>query len=258
MSLPQCQRAFMAQVLEEDSPLPSGWNAGMSAGLAIYRNAYRARLLGALGETFPRTQQWVGEENFARAAAHHLIQHPPGQWSLDHAGKGFPGTLAQVFASDPEVSELAALEWDMHMAFVATDFVALDRDGFALATAEFGEEDWAGLRLMPVPGLVIRPLRSAAIAIWSALAAGEGAPTDMLLERPTEVLVWRDGLTPVFRSAAPEEAACLRTLMCGGSFGAVCEFLAERRRDASSAAAEAGTMLQRWLEDGLLLSAAKG
>lgn len=256
MTLAATQRAFQAQILDEDVPLPDDWEPGMAAGVAIYRNAYRARLVDALKDTFPRTLEWVSEESFDRAAAHHLITRPPGHWSLDLAGDGFPETLATLFASDPEVPELARLEWDMHLAFVAADADPLDASGFADATLRFTEDDWAQLRLAFVPSLAIRPLRSTALTIWKALSDGGDPPAQMLLETPANLLVWREGLRPVFRSASHEESACLERLRSGDSFGNVCELLAEERQD-DSAASEAGAMLGRWIGEGLIVSVSK-
>ncbi|WP_273773331.1 DNA-binding domain-containing protein, partial [Brucella intermedia] len=62
MSLAALQQEFMGQVLGEERPLPPHWDARMAEGLAIYRNAYRSRLIDALRDTFPKTVQWVGDE----------------------------------------------------------------------------------------------------------------------------------------------------------------------------------------------------
>jgi hypothetical protein len=67
------------------------------------------------------------------------------------------------------------------------------------------------------------------------------------------LLVWREALSPVFRSISTQEATCLERLRAGMSFGAMCEWLTGQRQ-ADEAAAEAGAMLGRWVEDGLVLA----
>ena len=222
-------------------------------GLAIYRGAYRTRLVDALGETFPKTLAWVGEDSFGRAAAHHLITNPPSGWTLDEAGKGFPDTLVQLFANDPEVAELAWLEWSMHTAFVAKDCTPLDGSGFAAATVGFSDSDWADLRLSFAPGLATAATRTSCITIWKALAEDAERPDQIELAEPMAVLVWREALSPVFRSLSTQEAACLERMRAGMSFGGMCEWLTEKLQ-SDAAIAEAGAMLGRWIEDGLVVT----
>jgi hypothetical protein len=63
--------------------------------------------------------------------------------------------------------------------------------------------------------------------------------------------VWREGFT-VFHTSidAPEEAALAR-LAGGATFAEVCELFAQSA-SLEDAAREAGALLARWLEDGIL------
>lgn len=197
MTLAAQQGAFMAQVLDEAEPLPPGWTARHAAGFAIYRNNYRTALVEALRETYPRTAHWVGEEPFRAAAAHHLILHPPRSWTLDDAGLGFAETLAGLFAADPEVAELASLEWAMHRAFVAADAVPLDAAGFAAATASFADEDWALFELDFLPGTAVFAVGHDIPAIWREAEADRPGSARHPLSAPHGLLVWREGVAGV-------------------------------------------------------------
>ncbi|MXP29716.1 hypothetical protein GRI58_12945 [Porphyrobacter algicida] len=252
MNLLTCQHLFIDHVLEDDAPLPLAWvNDRMRTGLAIYRKGYRSRLIDALAETFPHTRQWVGDESFDKAAAHHLINNPPSHWSLDRAGAGFPESLEVLFARDPEVPELAALEWDMHLAFVAPDAQPLDANAFASATASFGDENWERLRFTLHPTLTVRSIRTSAAAIWRALAEERTLSDGFLLDEPGHILVWRDGMVPVFRTSADHEADCLGLLRAGCNFGDLCLHLTKIA--PCNAAAVAGGLLADWLTDGLIV-----
>ena len=77
------QQEFLAALLDEEAPLPAGWQVRHARGLAIYRNNYRGGLIDTLRDTYPRTEVLAGEAAFARAAAHHCITHPPSSWTLD-------------------------------------------------------------------------------------------------------------------------------------------------------------------------------
>lgn len=251
MSLAALQRDFMGGLLDEDLALPPVRDARFAQGFAIYRNAYRARLVAALEETFPRTARWVGEEAFAAAAAHHLIVHPPFHWTLDEVGRGFDATLAELFANDPEVTELAWLEWAMHDAFTTADAAPIDLAAFGAASAGFGDDDWNALRFTFVPSLRLAGVRHDCIALWRALDGDHAPETAPQLDSPAICVVWREGLEPVFRLAEEREGRALLALNAGATYGEACTRLAARLGE-EVAAREAGVMLARWLALGLI------
>ncbi len=257
MKLAELQQEFIGHVLEEDRLMPNGWDERMADGLAIYRSAYRARLVDALAETFPRTRLWLSEDTFNAAAAHHLILHPPTSWTLDMAGDGFVETLAELFADDPEVPDLAWLEWAMHLAFTARDCQPLDAAGFAAATGTFREEDWADMRLTFVPSLLFREVRSDCAALWQAIARDEAPATAPMLESAMYCQVWREGLTPVFALLSGSEGTSLVSMRDGAGFGEICTNLAEAI-EADEVANIAGAMLGQWLARGLVAEVSPG
>lgn len=252
MTLAQSQAEFMAHVLAEDHALPDGWSERHAAGLAIYRNNYRTSLVEALRSTYERTAAYVGEDAFRQAAAHHLITHPPKSWTLDRAGDGFPETLRDLFKSDPEVAELGWLEAAMHTAFVAADAAPLDAAGFGEATALFSEDDWSDMRLRFLPGTALAPVAYDIPALWRAIdPEGESPSQADRLEAPMHLIVWREGMKPVFRLVDQAEGEAICALMGGTSYGDTCALLVERLGE-EAAIAQAGAMLGRWLHDGLI------
>jgi hypothetical protein len=251
--LAQQQAAFMAQVLDDEAALPPGWTARHAAGMAVYRNNYRTALVEAMRATYERTARWVGEAAFARAAAHHLILHPPSSWTLDVIGDGFPDTLAELFAHDPEVPELAALEWAMHCAFTAADATPLDGLGLAAATAAFSEEDWGAMRIAFVPGCAVVPASHDLAALWQALATDPFDAPDYALAEPACLQVWREGLNPVFRPVDLAAGRALELALGGASFGEVCAALVEALGE-DAGVARAGALLGEWLGDALVAS----
>ena len=251
MSLAALQSEFMGHLLDDERRLPPTWGTRMAAGLDVYRNAYRARLVEALRETFACTAKWAGEQPFRAAAAHYLISEPPTGWTLDRVGGGFVETLEELFANDADVADLAWLEWAMHCAFTAADDPPLDLGGFAGCVAQFGEADWAELRLQFVPSLRLRRVRTNCANLWHSLQ-GEAAPDpETLLEAPSFCIAWREGLAPVFRLIDAEEGECLESMMLGAAFGEICSRLADRH-DETIAAERAGEMIRRWLSLGLV------
>jgi hypothetical protein len=251
MTFAQSQQLFMAHILDEDQPVPTAWDARFVAGMDVYRNAYRTRLIDALAETFPRTAKWVGEDSFSEAAAHYLILFPPNGWTLDLIGEGFPETLSSLFANDPEVAELAWLEWAMHVAYTASDDTAMDAEQFATATVGFSEQDWIDMRVAFVAGTQCRAVGTNCVALWQGLE-GDAMPDHVpKLGAPANCLVWRDGLSPVFQLTSSAEGDAF-TLMAGGaSFGMLCENLAQNMNEEDAAAA-AGGFLGQWIARGMI------
>lgn len=245
------QSAFMAQVLSDDAPVPRDWSQRQAAGMEIYRNAYRARLVDALRDTYERTAAYVGEEAFRKAAAHHLITHPPTSWTLDDAGEMFPETLAELFRNDPEVAELGWLEWAMHRVFVARDAQPLDAAGFASAAALFRDEDWETMRLSFLPALEQREIAHNIGLVWRAVNDSVSEMPDITLPDPLSLVVWREDIKPVFLQVDAVEGAALAMMRGGASYGAMCAVLLDRL-DEEQAVARAGEMLGRWLHNGFI------
>ncbi len=251
--LARAQEDFLACVLDDAAPLPAGWDAQRAAGMTVYRNAYRARLIDVLGETFERTARLVGEDAFHRAAAHHLITHPPAGWTIDLAGEGFAETCAELFVNDPDVAEVAWLEWAMHRTFTAADGEPLTVAGFAAATAGFGAEQWNALRLDLLPGTALRPVTHDLVRLWETLAEPSQEPKVETLCPPQWALLWREVERPVFVIVPGADGRALAELQRGGAFGGVCAALSDNV-DTADAATAAGAMLLNWLELGVVRS----
>ncbi|MBL4835799.1 MAG: putative DNA-binding domain-containing protein [Pseudomonas sp.] len=251
-SLATMQSQMIASLVAEDADLSQCWSEQQQAGLAVYRNNYRTATIGALQNTFERTCRLVGEASFIKAAIHHIIQHPPHSWSLDHVGGGFSSTCAALFRNDPEVSELAWLEWAMHGAFTAPDITPMHVTAFAEATASFESEDWYEMVLRFTPEIVVGVVTHDLIALWQQTAEAPAAEPVGKLNAPHSAVVWREGELPVFRLLADYEAAAMQAMRDGANYGDACEIVLAKC-PVDEAAALAGAMLSRWLTDGLVI-----
>lgn len=249
--LMHAQQAFLGCVLDDTAPSPAGWSARQMAGLAVYRNAYRARLLDTLRDTFERTARLAGDDAFQQAAAHHLILHPPAHWTIDLAGEGFAETCAALFAGDPDVGELAWLEWAMHRAFTAPDAAPLTLSALARDTAQFTPDQWDTLRLTLLPGTSMRVVTHDLITLWSSLGGSEDPPQVQALPAPLTVIAWRESERPVFVLVSDAEGRALAVLQRGGTFAEACVALTVNTAD-DAAADCVGETLRRWLDLGLI------
>lgn len=232
MTLLAQQRAFIAEISGDDDTAPS------SPGMAIYRNAYRARLFDALAVNFEKTRCWVGEDAFAAAAAHYILAYPSANWTLDAFGREFPDLLADLFVDDGEVAELAWLEWQMQQAFAAHDRPELDAG--KLAEAGLTGDEWAGLRFTMAAGFASRSVVHDVGTFWYRQSPG----TAVSLADQPELIVWRKAFQPHFRLLETSEWRALASLVSGAPLGACAQ-------DPTVSAERLGNWLAQWLEEGL-------
>lgn len=91
--------------------------------IAIYANAYYARLLECLGECFPVLKRTVGDEVFNEFAFGYLQRYPSRSYTLNRLGDHFAQHLNETRPDDPGATwpdlliDLANLEWAITQVF---------------------------------------------------------------------------------------------------------------------------------------------
>jgi uncharacterized protein (UPF0276 family) len=231
------------------APDATPWVVATSASDAqqragVYRHAYRARLAEALGESFERVRYYMGSDDFDPLARAFAVTHPPTVRSLGDYGADFPAYLAATFPEAPVVAELAQLDWDLRKRFDAVDAPALDaQQSQAMA--------WA----LSAPGvlhptLVLRRITTNVVKLWQALDDDTEVPLAHSLDTSATLAVWRQGLTPMFRTLGEGEAVVIQAMAAGEPLADVAD-----RLGGSAALPQPGVLagwLSRWLTDGLL------
>ena len=219
--------------------LKDGYGIPRELRLAIYHNAYRARLQEALGSIFERTWIYVGDEEFAAAGARYIEAHPSTWRNLRDYGADFSDALREAMPGDPEVVELASMDWNLHIAFDAPNAPLLEHS----ALAALSEEDWASARFLFHPSVSMAVFEWNVLEVWHALDRERTPPPAHRLERPMGHLFWRSELASRFRSLSDAEYAALRDLAAGAPFAAICERVTPE---------QAGAWLRSWISDELL------
>lgn len=245
MSLLALQQDVRAWLHLGDMPSAVRFPLETHAGLAVYQNNFRGQIIACLDESFAVTRAWLGDDAFRAAIVEHVAQASPSSWSLDHYPDAFPSTLGQLYSADPEVGEIARLELALGTAFVAADAVPV-------AANELANVDWDRARLHLCPSLRRLPLTSNAPAIWSAITAGKTTPPVELRSNGSELLVWRKGEAPHFRTADDAEALALQHVADGLDFGSLCAELVDT--GGGDPALVAGRWLAQWISDGLIVA----
>lgn len=244
MSLLDTQRGFRDHILAGAQTPLAGIAPAAECGLAVYRHAYRAQLIACLRDTYEKTWAWMGDEAFDRAALAHVEQTPPSSWTLSEYGAGFPQSLRTLFPADPEVADLAWLDWSLRRAFDGPN-------ADAIAPQALAAVDWDNAVLHFLPTLTVGEVVTNCAAIWGALGEEQTPPGAERLPAPAAIRVWRSDLTPRYRSIENFEHRALILAMAGSSFADLCNLLTENG-DREATVLRIGGVLASWLQDGLI------
>jgi hypothetical protein len=256
MSLRDWQAQVQAYLLNPDAqPSPALrasllGSAALSAeqGLAIYHNAYRARLLEALRGDYPAVHGWLGDEEFDALALAYIDAHPSQHFSLRWLGAELAAFIDGhlIPAQAAPLSELARLEWAFTLAFDA-------HEGQPLSLAQMAElpaEAWPNLQVRLLPSVQWLVCRHNSLALWRACKEQDDFPGSQPLGQAQTCLIWREHLITRYRSLAADEAAALQGMAVQGwCFAELCAELAHLGEQAP---VQAVSWLRQWLADGLL------
>ncbi len=137
--------------------------------LGVYGNAYYARLMECLRESFPALVHALGEEVFDEFSFGYLQQYPSNNYSLCHLGNSFAKHLEQT-RPDAQQSEAGTVDWPDFLIDLATFEWNIEQvfdgpgvEGQSLLDGEqlqtMSQERWANGILEPVPCLRILAFR---------------------------------------------------------------------------------------------------
>ena len=212
--------------------------------LEIYADAYFLRLRDVLAEDFARVAKLVGEETFDRIVRQYLKAYPSTQPSVRHLGSAMAEFIASREDLPPWLADLAALEWARVNAFDAPD----DEPLTVGKLAGIDPAQWPQLRMAAVRSLAVVNAAWPVHRLWA-----EDNPED-LKSHPTSIRVWRRADFFVLHTPMDQhEAAAVTRLLAASTFGEICQVFEDL--DEQEGAEQAGALLLRWLEDGIIAQA---
>ncbi|HEU4406146.1 MAG TPA: DNA-binding domain-containing protein [Polyangiaceae bacterium] len=220
--------------------LRSGAGLSAEAGVAIYRNAYRSRLVECLADDYPALQYAIGDGAFDSLARDYVERHPSRSPSLNAFGRHLPAFCrerAEPWAAF--AAELAELEW----ALVEVLHAPAPPPWPIEALAALPPEAWAGARLRPSPALRLLRFRYPVDAFLQAFREGRepalpGAATSATAVYRQGPRLWRQAMTPPM-------AELLGALVAGRTLGEALAAL-EQALAAGGAPADAGGAIMQW------------
>jgi hypothetical protein len=236
------QHQWAQALLDPAHAAPSGlitWNhSNPERRLAVYRNNVMVSLVDALAQSFPVTQQLVGEEFFRAMAQVFARAHPPRTRVLSHYGQAMPEFIAQFppAANVPYLANMAQLEHLRLQALHAADVAALDAS--AITALMQDAHTLPQLRWQLAPSLHLLRSERAAVSIWAAHQEGSGIELEAVdTSQPESALVFRRDLDVMVLQVDAATATLVAGLMDGAYFGDAIElaFLTEPDFDLSQA-----------------------
>jgi len=251
MKLAELQTTFQHALFDAECT-EAEWIKASARGLSsrdrldVYHNAYRLRLIDVLFDTFEHTAIYLGDDWFKQLAADYVQLHPSTYTNIGLYGRELPGFLVQRLAGDKEVSELALMDWKLRRAFDGADSAVMTLDDLQqLARVE------SSICLQAVPTLTICTQHFNTLDIWHAINQDQTPPVVESLPEPIELLIWRKGHSPHFRSLSKIESAAIACVHSGKSLDDIGAILEKDFPDAD-VATEFGIMLHRWLDDEII------
>ena len=257
MRLTDWQLAFEQHLLAESSTANSGFAAtllggptlNVDTGLAIYHNAYLARLLEVLRHDFSAIHYWLGDEEFAALAQAYVQRYPSAHYSLRWLGERLSAFIPEHLVAEQSapLAELARLEWAFTLAFDAPEGEPLTLNDMA----SLAPEAWPDLQVSLTPTVQQLLCHFNTLAIWRASKDDADFPGSHALEVAQVCLVWRHQNVCQYRSLEPAEAWALAGMVTSDwCFSELCAELAVTY--AEGAPLQAVTWLKQWVQEGLI------
>ena len=146
--------------------------------LGVYGNAYFARLLECMRESFPSMVHALGEETFDEFAFGYLQAYPSTSYTLNHLADRFPRFLQET-RPDQESHEQGVINWPDFLIDLATLELAFEKvfDGPGVENEQLVDaerlssitpEIWPEVRLRPVVCLQLLEFRFPVNAYFTA------------------------------------------------------------------------------------------
>lgn len=246
------QSQFQSALLDKQPAAPGLLSARGVVQFGVYRNAYRARLRGALRDNFEVLPRVMGDDAFDALANAYINAHPSRHYSLRWFGHALGVFMADhaVLVDHPAMVDLARMEWALRTAFDAAPATLLTPAELAAVPAQ----DWAQLVFTLHPSVQLLDLQWAVGPVWHALKSGtDEVPPPEALEH--HLLVWRQGMNTQWKSLTPTETVFVQCLQERNSFGAVCMALS-KHVDKENAASTAVQSIRQMLAHGTLCTLA--
>ena len=201
-ALKDLQSDFKRHLMERDPAIADhvvgSGSLGADVRLAIYGNAYYARLIETLEQDYEAIHVMLGDEEFTRLCTQYIDTYPSKFPSLRWFGRYMAKYLAEhePYNEHPYLQELAVFEWtfiesfDAENATVATEVEA----------AQVPPDKWPELEIKLHPSVHWFDYEWNILPVWKATTSDESVPELEQLENKEYCVVWRQDLMTQYRT----------------------------------------------------------
>ncbi len=249
----EAQQAIPIEVSFLDTVICPSQNLTSAERLRIYGNAYFARLMECLRESFPALDYALGEELFDEFSLGYLQRYPSQSYSLCDLGDQFAQHLQET-RPDAQKSREGHVDWPDFLIDLATLERNIEQvfDGpgsegnspLELAQIEkFDPEHWPEMILKPVPSLRVLAFRFPVNDYYTAFRQNKNPD----MPAPDEQYVALNRREYVVRrlEIEPLEYEILKKILQGTSIGQVIETVIV---SADIELPELANSLQKWFQ----------
>lgn len=213
--------------------------------IQVYSDAYYLRLRDVLRDDFPQLAALLGLDRFDSLVKDYLEVHTSEHPSVRHLGRSLAEFLRRRRDLPGCAADLAVLEWARVEVFDAPDAECLGISDLIAIPAEA----WPTLCFTPICAL---QTVFADYPVHQLCGDSEGWD---VAKRRTSLRVWRAQDYSVRHTPMDErETTALEKLVAGEPFAAICGAFVELPE--TEATQQAGGLFARWIEDGIIASAA--
>ncbi|GGA25912.1 DNA-binding domain-containing protein [Dyella nitratireducens] len=251
-SLQAIQQQMLQAVLAENAHIPSiirdNGIADARSRLEIYRHGYRIRLRDALKTEFTGLGSMAGRR-FKTMLDKYIGAHPSEHYNIRWYGAGLAAFLdyAHPWRDQPQLADMARLDWAISVAFDAAD-----ETGASVADLSAVPPDaWPALQFSLQRNLHVLDCRCNADAFRRAADHGKPRPRLRRFALARQIMVWRKDTTVHYRRLDEDEWQVLGAAIRGESFTTLCACLAGYH-DEATAMPRMVALLQGWLAAGLI------
>jgi len=257
-TLRQTQQAFLDYLLEKSTQFKheiiGTKRFNKKTRLGIYADAYASRLIEALQDNYPALHTLMGDSQFNRMAQYYLSKHPSKNFSVRYFGDQLSQFLQQEsrYNSQPVFAEMATFEWALRAAFDAKDQTPITM----AALQAIPVEQWGDMRFSLHDSVHRLNLEWNVATLWLAIENEQEAIPAEKNDYPIAWRIWREQKLKIFyKSLAVDEAWALDAIIDQTNFADICAGLCEWA-DEAYAAQRAVTLIQTWINDGLIIKVA--
>ncbi len=234
----------LVQTKSQDFWVPEGCD--LEERLAIYREGYYLRLLGALKSDYEVLFSYWGEEKFNRCMREYLQQNPSSYYSIRSVGKNVAQFIKKHYPEDLPSFELAGFEWALNEALFSPDEEVLSLE----ALSKIDPEHWPHLKFHLHPSVQCIEFHSNAPESWQLLQENKTLKIVKQAESKS-YLIWRKQQQSYFCVLNENEKRMISSIQAQDSFSELCEKMSAFFSE-EEVVGWVSQSLRRWIEEGVL------